>query len=51
MATNEEWWEYFNELQEMLKKIHESDLPDDIKEELTDKLLEKLSIVKKYFLE
>lgn len=51
MATNEEWWEYFNELQEMLKKIQESDLPDDIKEELTDKLLEKLSIVKKYFLE
>ena len=51
MATNQEWWEYFNELQEMLKKIQESDLPDDIKEELTDKLLEKLSIVKKYFLE
>lgn len=35
----------------MLKKIQESDLPDDIKEELTDKLLEKLNIVKKYFLE
>lgn len=51
MATNEEWWEYFNELQEMLKKIQESDLPDDIKEEMTDKLLEKMSIVKKYFLE
>ena len=51
MATNEEWWEYFKELQEMLKKIQESDLPDDIKEELTDKLLEKMSIVKKYFLE
>ena len=51
MATNEEWWEYFKELQEMLKKIQESDLPDDIKEELTDKLLEKLNIVKKYFLE
>lgn len=51
MATNEEWWEYFNELQSMLKKIQDSDLPDDIKEDLTDKLLDKLSIVKKYFLE
>ena len=51
MATTEEWWEYFNELQEMLKKIHESNLPDDIKEELIDKYLKKLSIVKYYFLE
>ena len=51
MATNEQWWEYFNELQAMLKKIQDSDLPDDIKEDLTDKLLDKLSIVKKYFLE
>ena len=38
MATNEEWWEYFNELQEKLKKVQESDLPDDIKEKLTDML-------------
>lgn len=51
MATREEWWEYFNELQESLKKIQESDLPDDIKEKVTDKLLDKLNIVKKYFLE
>lgn len=51
MATNEEWWEYFNELQDMLKKIQESSLPDDVKEKLTDKYLEKLSIVKKYFIE
>lgn len=51
MATNEEWHEYFNELKEMLKKIQESDLPEDIKEELTDRYLEKLSIVSKYFLE
>ncbi len=51
MATREEWWEYFNELQEMLKKIQESDLPDDVREELTDKYLEKMNIVKKYFLE
>ena len=51
MATNEEWWEYFYELQEMLKKIQESDLPDDLKEKLTDSYLEKLSIVKKFFLE
>ena len=45
MATREEWWEYFNELKEMLKKIQESDLPEDIKEELIDRYLEKLSIV------
>lgn len=51
MATNEEWWEYFNELQGMLKKIQDSDLPDDIKEKLIDKYLDKLSIVKKFFLE
>lgn len=51
MATKEEWWEYFNELQEMLRKIQESDLPTDIKEQLTDRYLEKLNIVKKYFLE
>lgn len=51
MATREEWWEYFNELQEMLKKIQESDQPDDVREELTDKYLEKMNIVKKYFLE
>lgn len=51
MATREEWWEYFNELKEMLKKIQESDLPEDIKEELIDRYLEKLSIVMKYFLE
>lgn len=51
MATSEEWWEYFDELQEMLKRIQESDLPDDVKEKLTDKYLEKLSIVKRFFLE
>lgn len=51
MATKEEWQEYFNELKEMLKKIQESDLPEDIKEELIDRYLEKLSIVMKYFLE
>ncbi len=51
MATNEEWWEYFKNLQEQLKKIQDSNLPSDVKEELTDKILEKISIVKKYFLE
>ncbi len=51
MATNEEWWEYFYELQETIKKIQGSDLPDDVKEEITDRLLERLNIVKKYFLE
>lgn len=51
MATKEEWHEYFNHLKEMLKKIQESDLPEDIKEELIDRYLEKLSIVMKYFLE
>ena len=51
MATNEEWWEYFKHLKEMLEKIQKSDLPEDIKEQLTDRYLEKLSIVKKYFLE
>lgn len=51
MATNEEWWEYFNKLQAMLKKIQESDLPNDVKEKLIDRYLEKLSIVKKFFLE
>lgn len=35
MATNEEWWEYFYELQETIKKIQGSDLPDDVKEEIT----------------
>jgi len=51
MATREEWWEYFNELQERIKKIQDSDLPDDIKEELIDKDLDRLNIVKKFFLE
>ena len=51
MATREEWREYFNHLKEMLKKIQESDLPEDIKEELTDRYLEKLNIVSKYFLD
>ena len=51
MATNEEWWEYFNELQEKLKMVQESNLPDDIKEKYTDMLLDKMNIVKKYFLE
>jgi len=51
MATNEEWWEYFNELQKKIKRVQESDLPDDIKEKVTDELLDNLNIVKKYFLE
>lgn len=51
MATREEWQDYFNELKEMLRKIQESDLPEDIKEELTDRYLEKLSIISKYFLD
>ena len=51
MATSEEWWEYFKELQEKLKKVQESDLPDDIKEKYTDILLDKMNIVKKYYLE
>ena len=51
MATREEWWEYFNELQERIKKIQDSDLPDDIKEDLIDKDLDRLNIVKKFFLE
>lgn len=51
MATNEEWWQYFKNLQEQLKKIQESDLPDEIKKKYTDILLDKMNIVKKYFLE
>lgn len=51
MATSEEWWEYFNELQERIKKIQESNLPDNIKEELIDRDLDRLNIIKKYFLE
>ena len=51
MATNEEWWEYFKELQEKLKHVQESDLPDDIKEKYIDMILDKMNIVKKYFLE
>ena len=51
MATNEEWWEYFNELQEKLKQVQESDLPGDIKEKYIDMILDKMNIVKKYFLE
>ncbi len=51
MATKEEWWEYYNELQDKLEKIQKSDLPEEIKQELTDIYLNKMSIVKKYFLE
>ena len=51
MATNEEWWEYFKDLQEKLKKVQESDLPNDIKEKYIDMILDKMNIVKKYFLE
>lgn len=51
MATREEWREYFDELKAMLRKIQESDLPEDIKEDLTDRYLEKMNIVSKYFLD
>lgn len=34
-----------------LKKVQESDLPDDIKEKYIDLILDKMNIVKKYFLE
>ena len=51
MATIEEWWEYYKELQEKLKEIQKSNLPKEIKQELTDIYLDKMSIVKKYFLE
>ena len=51
MAANEEWWEYFRELEEKLRKVQESELPEEIKEKYTDMLLDKLNIVKKYFLE
>lgn len=51
MATIEEWWEYYKELQEKLEEIQKSNLPKEIKQELTDIYLDKMSIVKKYFLE
>ena len=51
MATIEEWWEYYKELQEKLEEIQKSDLPEEIKQELTDIYLDKMNIVKKYFLE
>ena len=51
MATREEWQDYFNELKEMLRKIQESDLPEDSKDELTDRYRENLSIISKYFLD
>lgn len=51
MATVEEWWEYYKELQEKLEEIQKSDLPKEIKQELTDIYLDKMNIVKKYFLE
>lgn len=51
MATIEEWWEYYKELQEKLEEIQKSNLPEEIKRELTDIYLDKMSIVKKYFLE
>ncbi len=51
MATVEEWWEYYKELQMKLEDIQMSDLPNDIKQELTDIYLDKMNIVKKYFLE
>ena len=51
MATNEEWWEYYKELQDKLEEIQKSDLPKGVKQELTDIYLDKMSIVKKYFLE
>ncbi len=51
MATVEEWWEYYKELQKKLEEIQKSNLPKEIKRELTDIYLDKMSIVKKYFLE
>ena len=51
MATNEEWWEYYKELQDKLEEIQKSDLPEGVKQELTDIYLDNMSIVKKYFLE
>lgn len=51
MATIEEWWEYYKGLQEKLEEIQKSNLPKEIKQELTDIYLDKMSIVKKYFLE
>lgn len=51
MATVEEWWKYFGELQEKLEEIQRSNLPENAKRELTDFYLDKMNIVKKYFLE
>lgn len=51
MATVEEWWKYFDELQEKLEEIQRSNLPNGVKQELTDIYLDKMNIVKKYFLE
>lgn len=51
MATKEEWKEYFERLKLRLEIINNSKLDDATKERITDELLEKMSIVSKYFLE
>lgn len=50
MATEKEWQEYFERLKLRIKIIEESNLPEKKKKEVIDELLDKMLIVKNYFL-
>ena len=51
MASQEEWKAYVERLKQQIKAVYESKLDQATKEQVIDELLDKLSIVLKYFLE
>ena len=50
MATEEEWQEYYERLKMRIRIIKESNLSENQKEEEINELLDKMNIVKKFFL-
>lgn len=50
MATEKEWQEYFERLKLRIKIIEESNLDEKTKKEVIDELLDKMLIVRDYFL-
>ena len=51
MPTQKEWKAYIERLKLQIKAVHESKLDKETKERVIDELLDKLSIVLRYFLE
>lgn len=51
MATKEEYQAYKKALEDAIRNVYKSHIDKDIKEKTIDQLLEKLSILTKYFAE